>query len=164
MRSFRQVSWRPAPAGPAGGLVTFSRRPVAGTVYRRFDRPPRAPSVPPASRIQAWVQGALVTRLARPELCVINTHPVANYDGDWSEANRFYPLHRAELDVLARVVNEAGPRAVVCRDFNVSRESSLFGDFMAPPGWPTRLRARARPRSGPNTSRRVRSRIASTSS
>ena len=30
-----------------------------------------------------------MTRLARPELCVINTHPVANYDGDSSEANRF---------------------------------------------------------------------------
>ena len=46
----------------------------------------------------------------------------------------FYPLHRAELAVLARVVNEAGPRAVVCGDFNVSRESSLFGDFMAATG------------------------------
>jgi endonuclease/exonuclease/phosphatase family metal-dependent hydrolase len=31
-------------------------------------------------------------------------------------------------------VNEAGPRAVVCGDFNVSRESSLFGDFMAATG------------------------------
>ena len=35
MRSFRQVSYRPAPAA-AGGLVTFSRRPVSGTAYRRF--------------------------------------------------------------------------------------------------------------------------------
>jgi endonuclease/exonuclease/phosphatase family metal-dependent hydrolase len=80
------------------------------------------------------LKGALVTRLARPELRVINAHPVANYDGDWSEANRFYPLHRAELAVLARVVNEAGPRAVVCGDFNVSRESSLFGNFTAATG------------------------------
>ena len=45
-----------------------------------------------------------MTRLARPELRVINTHPVANHDGDWSEANRFYPLHRAQL---ARVVTGA---------------------------------------------------------
>src|SRR5205809_6743809 len=89
--------------GPAGGLVTFSRRPVAGTAFRRFGRPPRAPGIPRASRVQATLKGALVTRLARPELCVINTHPVPNYDGDWSEANRFYPLHRAQLAVLARV-------------------------------------------------------------
>ena len=134
MRSFRRVSYRPGPFGPNGGLVTFSRRPVSGTAFRRFGRPPRAPGVPRASRVQARLKGALVTRLARPELCVINTHPVANHDGDWSEANRFYPLHRAELAVLARVVNEAGPRAVVCGDFNVSRESSLFGEFMAATG------------------------------
>jgi len=134
MRSFRQVSYWPAPFGPAGGLVTFSRRPVSGTVYRRFGRPPRAPGVPRASRFQARLKGALVTRLACPELCVINTHPVANYDGDWSEANRFYPLHRAQFAVLARVVDEAGSCAVVCGDFNIGRESALFGEFMAATG------------------------------
>jgi sphingomyelin phosphodiesterase 2 len=134
MRSFRQVSYWRAPAGPAGGLVTFSRRPVSGTAYRRFGRPPRTPGVPLRSRLQARLKGALVTRLARPELCVINTHPVANYDGDWSTANRYYPLHRAQLAVVARVVNEAAPRAVVCGDFNVDRESPLFGEFMAATG------------------------------
>ena len=134
MRSFRQVSYRPGPFGPAGGLVTFSRRPVSGTAFRRFGRPPRAPGVPRASRFQARLKGALVTRLARPELCVINTHPVANYDGDWSEANRFYPLHRAQFAVLAHVVNEAGPRAVICGDFNIARESPLFGEFTAATG------------------------------
>ena len=134
MRSFRQVSYRRAPFGPAGGLVTFSRRPVSGTAYRRFGRPLRAPGVPPRSRLQAWLKGALVTRLARPELRVINTHPVANHDGDWSTGNRYYPLHRTQFGVLAQVVNEAGPRAVVCGDFNVSRESSLFGEFTAATG------------------------------
>jgi endonuclease/exonuclease/phosphatase family metal-dependent hydrolase len=134
MRSFRRVSYRPGPFGPYGGLVTFSRRPVSGTAFRRFGRPPWAPGVSLGSRVQARLKGALATRLARPGLCVINTHPVANYDGDWSEANRFYPLHRAALAVLAQVVNEAGPRAVVCGDFNVSRESTLFGEFMAATG------------------------------
>ena len=134
MRSFRQVSYWRAPAGPAGGLVTFSRRPVSGTAYRRFGRPPRAPGVPWASRFQASLKGALVTRLARPGLCVINTHPVANHDGDWSKPNRFYPLHRAQFAVFAQVVNEAGPRAVICGDFNIARESPLFGDFMAATG------------------------------
>jgi hypothetical protein len=134
MRSFRQVSYRPGPAGPAGGLVTFSRRPVSGTAFRRFGRPPRTPGVRRASRFQARLKGALVTRLARPALCVINTHPVANHDGDWSKANRFYPLHRAQFGLLARVVNEAGPHAVVCGDFNIARESSLFGEFTAATG------------------------------
>ena len=36
-----------------------------------------------------------------------------------------------ELAVLARVAIQAGPRAVVCGNLNVSRESALFGDLMA---------------------------------
>jgi endonuclease/exonuclease/phosphatase family metal-dependent hydrolase len=75
-----------------------------------------------------------VTRLARPGLCVINTHPVANRDGDWSQAGRFYPLHRAQLAVLARVVRSAAAPAVVCGDFNIDRGSPLFGEFVAGTG------------------------------
>jgi sphingomyelin phosphodiesterase 2 len=134
MRSFRQVSYRPAPAGPAGGLVTFSRLPVSGTAYRRFGLPARVRGLPWEAIGQAAVKGALVTRLARPGWCVINTHPVANKDGDWSKANRFYRLHRAQLAALAGVVNGAPPPAVVCGDFNIDRESSLFGQFVAKTG------------------------------
>ena len=106
-----------------------------------------------------------MTRLARPELCVINTHPVANHDGDWSGANRFYPLHRAELAVLARVVHEAGPRAVVCGDFNVSRESPLLGEFTGGDRAGRRVRGRV-PAHVPGRipPRRARGRIASISS
>jgi hypothetical protein len=44
MRSFRHVSLRPSLAGPAGGLVTFSRLPVSGTVYRASVSRPRLPA------------------------------------------------------------------------------------------------------------------------
>jgi sphingomyelin phosphodiesterase 2 len=134
MRSFRQVSYQRGPAGPAGALVTFSRRPVSGTRFRRFGPAPPVAGLPRSARFQARVKGALVTRLDQPGLCVINTHPTANYDGDWSETNRYYPLHRAQLAVLAEVASDAGPRAVVCGDFNIARESSVFGDFMAATG------------------------------
>jgi len=134
MRSFRQVSYERGATGPMGGLVTFSRRPVSETRFRRFGKPPPTPGVPRLSRFRARYTGALVTRLGAPELCVVNTHPIANHDGDWSETNRYYPLHRAQFGVLGRVAREAGPRAVVCGDFNLSRESSLFGEFTAATG------------------------------
>ena len=132
MVSFAHVSYRPSPVGPAGGLVTFSRRPVSGRpVYRGFGFPPEAPGIPGVIRLRASRKGALVTRLARPALRVINTHPVANWDGDWSESNRFYPMHRAQLDVLTRVIASVPPPVIVCGDFNIDRDSSLFTGFLA---------------------------------
>lgn len=164
LRSFPHVSCRASPAGPAGGLVTFSRLPVSGTVYRGFGLPPKAPGISRAARFRAALKGALVTRLAHPGLCVVNTHPVANRDGDWSQAGRFYPLHRAQLDVLANVVHSVAGPAVVCGDFNIDRGSSLFGRFVTGTALADALEGAARPRSAPSTSRRVRRRAASISS
>jgi len=134
MRSFRHVSLRPSPAGPAGGLVTFSRLPVCATAYQGFGVPPAARGISRAARLRAGLKGALVTSLVSPGLCLINTHPVANRDGDWSQAGRFYPLHRAQLAVLARVVRGVAAPAVVCGDFNVDRGSSLFSEFVTGAG------------------------------
>jgi endonuclease/exonuclease/phosphatase family metal-dependent hydrolase len=134
MRSFRHVSYRRSALGPAGGLATFSRLPVSGRDYQRFGAPPDAPGLPRHVRSRARLKGALVTRLTHPGLCVVNTHPVANWDGDWSRTSRFYPLHRAQLGTLARTVRGIGAPAVVCGDFNVDRDSSLFGDFTAETG------------------------------
>ena len=130
MPSFRHVSYRPSLAGPAGGLVMFSRLPVSGTAYRGFGIPPQAPGISRLARYRAGLKGALVTRLAQPRVCIISTHPVANRDGDWSAAGRFYPLHRAQLGALTQVVCGVPAPAVVCGDFNVDRDSSLFGGFM----------------------------------
>ena len=130
MRSFRHMGFRPSLAGPAGGLVTFSRLPLSGTAYRGFGIPSGAPGISRAARWGARLKGALVTWLARPRLCVVNTHLAANRDGDWSPESRFYPLHRAQLAVLARVVCGIAAPAVVCGDFNVDRGSSLFGGFV----------------------------------
>lgn len=130
MPSFRYVSYRPSPPGPAGGLVTFSRRPVSGTAYRGFGIPRRAPGISPLTRYLAGLKGALVTHLGQLRVRLVNAHPAANRDGDWSPANRFYPLHRAQLDSLTRTLRDAATPAVVCGDFNVARDSALFSEFL----------------------------------
>ncbi len=129
MRSFRYVSFRRAVPGPAGDVVTFSRLPVSSTVFHGFG--PVAARIPRLARLSARMKGALVTSLARPGVSVINTHPLANTDGDWSEANRFFPAHRAQLAALSRVIGSAPVPAVVCGDFNVDRNSGLFAGFLS---------------------------------
>jgi endonuclease/exonuclease/phosphatase family metal-dependent hydrolase len=134
MRSFGQVAYRPSAAGPAGGLVTFSRLPVSGCAYHGFGFPPRAPGAPWRARARGVLKGVLVTQLPFGGVCIVNTHPDSNRDGDWSPANRFFPLHRAQLGVVARVVGTVTGPAVVCGDFNVDRDSVLMGGFLAQTG------------------------------
>lgn len=127
MRSFRYVSVRRTAPGPAGDVVTFSRVPVASTVFHGFG-PVTAP-IPLRARLSARLKGALVTRLDHPGISVVNTHPLANTDGDWSEANRFYPAHRAQLAALSRAVGSVAAPVVVCGDFNIDRDCALFSGF-----------------------------------
>jgi endonuclease/exonuclease/phosphatase family metal-dependent hydrolase len=122
------VSVRRTVPGPAGDVVTFSRLPVAATAFRRYG-PVNAP-IPRLARLRARLKGVLVTTLEQPAVSVINTHPLANTDGDWSEGSRFVPAHRAQLGALARTVCSVPAPTVVCGDFNIDRDSALFGDFI----------------------------------
>lgn len=128
MRSFRYVSLRRTMPGPAGDVVTFSRLPVAATAFHRFG--PVNAQIPRLARLRARLKGALVTTLRKPAISVINTHPLANTDGDWSEGNRFVPAHRAQLGALARTAGSVPAPTVVCGDLNIDRDSALFGDFI----------------------------------
>jgi endonuclease/exonuclease/phosphatase family metal-dependent hydrolase len=114
--------------GPAGDVVTFSRIPVSSTAFRGFG-PVTAP-IPWQARLRARMKGALVTKLTSPEVSVINTHPLANTDGDWSAANRFFSAHRAQLGALSEVVSGVPAPVVVCGDFNIDRDCTLFSDFI----------------------------------
>jgi sphingomyelin phosphodiesterase 2 len=134
MRSFPYVNYRPSRIGPAGGLVTFSRLPVSGTAYRGFGVPPRARGISGWTRFRAGLKGALVTTLEQPKVRVVSTHPMSNKDGDWSASGRFYPLHRAQLAALTGLLRGVAGPAVVCGDFNVDRDSALFGEFVTDAG------------------------------
>jgi endonuclease/exonuclease/phosphatase family metal-dependent hydrolase len=134
MSSFQHVSYRPSVAGPAGGLVTFSRLPVTRTAFHGFGVPPKAPGISRSTRLRAGPKGTLVTLLPRPGVAIINTHPLPNKDGDWSPAGRYYPLHRIQLAALASVAGDVPGPVVVCGDFNVDRDSSLFAGFVRDTG------------------------------
>jgi endonuclease/exonuclease/phosphatase family metal-dependent hydrolase len=133
--SYRYVSLRRGIGGqPAGGLVTFSRRPVAGTRYTSFSGATAAGSR--RFRARQWLntrlQGALTTRLAEVPVAVGNTHLTANHDGDWSDGNRHYPLHLDQLERVHAAMDTAGADlTVLCGDFNVASSSSLYNTIRA---------------------------------
>jgi endonuclease/exonuclease/phosphatase family metal-dependent hydrolase len=132
--SFRHVGYRRSLAGPAGGVVVVSRLPVTGRQYHRFPLASDSPGLPWRARFTAPLKGALVIRLAQPELTIATTHPTANLDGDWSPSSRFRALQQRQLARLARIVRDTSGPLVLCGDFNVARDSGLFADFIAGTG------------------------------
>ena len=67
-------------------------------------------------------------------LYLINVHPSANRDGDWSPASRYRPLQHAQLSALAALAREIPGPVAMCGDFNIARDSELFDGFMAGTG------------------------------
>ncbi|WP_328327635.1 endonuclease/exonuclease/phosphatase family protein [Kribbella sp. NBC_00382] len=122
--SFR-AAYRPSLAGPAGGVVTFSRLPVESVRYRRLPAPR---STELSLRLRGFLKGALVTRVAG--LSVVNVHLLANTDGTWSASNRFHPIHQQQLTELAALVGSLALPCVVTGDFNIPRHKPLVQDFL----------------------------------
>jgi endonuclease/exonuclease/phosphatase family metal-dependent hydrolase len=131
MPSYR-ANFRPSVAGPAGGLVTFTRRPAVGTRYRRFPASPTTDGLPRRARLDAKLKGVLFTRL--DGLTVLNTHLLANHDGDWSTANRYYPVHHAQLAALTQYAGSVEGPAILAGDFNIARHTDLYRDFLRSSG------------------------------
>jgi len=128
--SYQHVAWRPGIGGhPAGGLATFSRRPIQQARYTSY-RGARAGGGT-TFRARQWLntrlQGVLTARLVDAPVAIGNTHLTANRDGDWSDGNRHYPLQRAQLGRLHAVMDEASADlTVLCGDFNVAASGALY--------------------------------------
>lgn len=131
MPSFRHAAFRPGPAGPAGGLLILSRVPAETTGYQRLPAAGLA-GLPLRTRLLARRAGALVVRAAG--MHIINVHPAANRDGDWSPSSRYRALQEAQLTALAALVTGTAGPVAVCGDFNVARDSDLFTGFLADSG------------------------------
>jgi exonuclease III len=121
------VSFRPSLVGPAGGVVTFVRRSVGAKAYRRLPIG-AGHDVRRWPRTKARFKGVLLTRL--DDLWIANTHLLANTAGDWSDESRFTPIHRGQLDALARVLESLDGPVVLCGDFNVARDSAPYDEFL----------------------------------
>lgn len=136
MPSFGHVGYAASPIGPAGGLVTFSRvRTAAKPSFRRFGAA-SARGLPWRTRLLGTLKGSLVTRLTQPAITIVNTHPSAVYDGDWSESGRFAPRQRGQYAALARLVGELpdDQPVAVCGDLNAPADSPAHRQLLAATG------------------------------
>lgn len=135
--SFGYATFENALFGPRGALMTFSRLPmekVSYDSYRDAAKSANAAELPRLSLMKSAMKGILVSQLKDIPLTVVNTHPLANDDWNWSDENRFYPLQEAQLNKLASVIQRQqalSENAIVLGcDLNVAKNSSLFRNFL----------------------------------
>jgi len=129
---FPFAAFEPFIYAPKGGLMTLSRRQFEQTDFLLY----RERGWWHTLSIADWMlhKGALLTRMTvfGTPVIVINTHLIANYDGDWSHDNRYAQIEATELRQLAGLVNRQDPAAliVVAGDFNFPRRSWLYHEFV----------------------------------
>jgi Endonuclease/Exonuclease/phosphatase family. len=125
--------------GPQAGLVVFSRFPL---------KRPHFVDIPPVAepRKKRWInrlkratkrKGVLqctcmLSMLHQQSLHLWNVYLVANGDGDWSEAGRYYQAHLHDIIAVAeQSAQKTCPGArVIVGDFNIPKESSLYRTFV----------------------------------
>jgi endonuclease/exonuclease/phosphatase family metal-dependent hydrolase len=136
--SFPYVAWRRGLiAQPAGGLVTFSRRPIGAVTYRSFQgAAPRHGGLAyrASNAINTRLQGVLTTELSGLGVLVANTHLTANKDGDWSSANRYFPFQRAQLELLHASLPSA-TLTILAGDFNIASDGPLYAEIVHDGAW-----------------------------
>jgi endonuclease/exonuclease/phosphatase family metal-dependent hydrolase len=130
------AAFAPRLYAPKGGLMTLSRHHHHRVQFRPYRR--RGFDIGPA--VADWMlhKGALVTELAArvTPTIIVNTHLNANYDGDWSESNRYARVEHEQVMELAEIVRDLDPAALVAvaGDFNFPRSSWLYNDFVTRSG------------------------------
>lgn len=139
--SFAYSSYEPSLLGPKGALVTFSRLPIEKTSYISYfsaTKPLDLAKLPRFSLVKSGMKGILTSRLTIVPLTLVNTHPLANDDWEWSASNRFNDLQKAQLDTLATVVKaqiaQYSEGLVLGCDLNVAKDSEPFETFLAKSG------------------------------
>lgn len=138
--SFGYTTYESAMTGPRGALVTFSRIPIEKVSYESFRSVSKAvdhSGLPRFVLAKSSLKGILVSRLKDSSLAIVNTHPLANYDWDWSPDNRFHSLEEVQLGKIADVIHYLranGYRIALGADLNVAKSSGLFRTFLARTG------------------------------
>jgi exonuclease III len=133
--SYPYVAWRRGVAGqPAGGLVTFSRRPLGAAAYHsyRAARPTGSWRFRAGRALNSLLQGVLMVDASG--LLVANTHLSANHDGDWSAGNRHFSFQQAQLNLLHRHVGRP-EHAVLAGDFNIASDGPLYPEIIQGGRW-----------------------------
>ena len=131
--------------------MTLSRVPLSAQRFETYEEQGRW--YLPTAMDRFLRKGMLVSSLLWEgfPVVVINTHVIANYNGDWERQGVFARMQEKQLRQLAEVVSVQPSDAlvVVVGDFNIPRGSRLYTDFIRRTGLIDTLAEDSRPTHRP---------------
>ncbi len=127
------AAFQPFRVAVMGGLVTFARHPIERSSYEVFKERGLRWDVSWADKLLR--KGFLTSwlHLGALPVVVVNTHLLANYDEDWTPANRYARQQLSELDQLAEAIERIDPTAflLVAGDLNLPAATPALEAFMS---------------------------------
>ena len=130
--SYPFQAYEPHLHSPKGGLVTLSRMPLATQSFETYTEQGRW--YLPTAMDRFLRKGMLISSLhwEGAPVVVMNTHVIANYNGDWERQGVFARMQEKQLQQLAEVVaiQPSNALVVVVGDFNIPRGSRLYKNFL----------------------------------
>ena len=149
--SYPFQAFEPHLHSPKGGLVTLSRMPLATQLFETYTEQGRW--YLPTAMDRFLRKGMLISSLQweSAPVVVINTHVIANYNGDWERQGVFARMQEKQLHQLAEIVaiQPSDALVVVVGDFNIPRGSRLYKNFLQGTGLVDTLAEDKRPTHRP---------------
>lgn len=114
--------------GPKGGLVTFSKLPLAKVKYFRFSNKYIPKNM---SLLEILGQkGILITKLQDENLIFINTHFKYAANEDWSKNSKYYLMMHSQIKEFQEILsNQKADVLIVTGDFNIKKSSVLYQEL-----------------------------------
>ena len=130
--SYPFQAFEPHLHSPKGGLVTLSRMHLATQRFETYLEQGRW--YLPTAMDRFLRKGMLISSLhwGSTPVVVINTHVIANYNGDWERQGVFARMQEKQLHQLGEIVaiQPSDALVVVVGDFNIPRGSRLYKNFL----------------------------------
>lgn len=145
LKSYPYVLFKKSLFGPKGGLVTFSRISIDYYAYYSFSK---QWLIGDRSMVTAlFPNGFLVLKLKDVELFFINTHLLANYQGNWTRQGKYFSILQFQAKEFQRFIKRTFSSKsilIASGDYNIAKKSDLYSllkgdltDIFAKDNFPT---------------------------
>lgn len=135
LASFPYTSYKKSLYGPRGGVVIFSKYPLASSHFYDFMNKGKIYNKSVTGYLS--LKGILTAKLKNKDIWLFNTHLTQNSDHNWEPGNRFTPILKSQLEQLlvhTNSITNLGGQVILAGDFNMPKNTAFYPKFLEDSG------------------------------